>query len=102
MALSVASSRRLCVLIMTDTEQDDQTAQPEVGCGISENTVEYLLFIIDGKSDARQTFSVLERIRKETLDLCRDLTKEYIWQRDEFNLQLKNEGGEQYSNANSN
>lgn len=61
---------------------------------LPDNSVKYLLFVIDEPSDARRTLSQLEVLRKSALELCRDLTKDYIWQRDEFNLELKNEGGE--------
>lgn len=60
---------------------------------IPDNSAEYLLFILDEQSDARTTLSQLETLRKAALEFCRDLTKDYIWQRDEFNLELKNENG---------
>ena len=71
---------------------------PEAGLSgfdkeLSENSVEYLLFVIDKQSDARALLAQLEALRKAALELCRSLTKDYIWQRDEFNLELKNERG---------
>ena len=61
---------------------------------VSDSSVEYLLFILDSKADGRGILSQLEALRKAALKLCVDVTKDYIWQRDEFNLELKNEEGE--------
>lgn len=60
---------------------------------LADSSIEYLLFIIDQDSDTRKTVSQLETLRRAAVDLCQDLTKNYIWQRDEFHLELKNEGG---------
>lgn len=60
---------------------------------LPDNSVEYLLFVIEEHSDARTVLPQLETLRKAALELCRNLAKEYIWQRDEFNLELKNEEG---------
>jgi hypothetical protein len=71
---------------------------PEAGLSgfdkeLPENSVEYLLFVIDKQSDARALLSQFEALRKAALELCRSLSKDYIWQREEFDLELKNEGG---------
>ncbi|KAF4121558.1 SGT1 protein [Geosmithia morbida] len=60
---------------------------------LSDNSVEYLLFIIGPELDSRALLSQLESLRKRAMELCRDLTKDYIWQRDEFSLELRNEAG---------
>ncbi|CAG9941420.1 unnamed protein product [Clonostachys rosea f. rosea IK726] len=60
---------------------------------ITENVVEYLIFCIESNSDARNTLSRLETVRKAAIQNCQSLTKDYLWQREEFNLELKNEGG---------
>lgn len=60
---------------------------------ITENVVEYLIFYIEPNSDARKTLPRLETVRKAAIQNCQSLTKDYLWQREEFNLELKNEGG---------
>ncbi|KAF7545712.1 hypothetical protein G7046_g9496 [Stylonectria norvegica] len=60
---------------------------------LPDNTVEYLLFILDSKLDARKQLSQIESIRKSALQLSASIAKDYIWQKDEFNLELKTEQG---------
>ncbi|KAI6779664.1 uncharacterized protein J7T54_007707 [Emericellopsis cladophorae] len=60
---------------------------------LPEDTVQYLIFMIDASADARSTLVKLEALRKEALSLCQDLATDYIWQRDQFNLELINENG---------
>lgn len=78
---------------MTDLPHDPTAGHSGFERELSDNSVEYLVFVIDPKLDKRAILSQLETLRKKALELCRDLTKDYIWQRDEFNLELKNEGG---------
>ncbi|KAL6923785.1 hypothetical protein FSST1_001059 [Fusarium sambucinum] len=61
---------------------------------LPDNCVEYLLFFLDPQPDSRKQLSQIENIRKSAIDLASTLTKDYIWQKDEFNLALKNENGE--------
>jgi hypothetical protein len=58
-----------------------------------ENCVEYYLFLVDTQLETRKKLSQLESVRQSALKLSQDLTKDYIWQREEFNLELKTEGG---------
>jgi hypothetical protein len=60
---------------------------------VSENTVSYLLLVLDGSQDSRQLLRQLEGVRQAAMQLCRDLTENYIWQRDAFDLELRTEGG---------
>ncbi|GKU02526.1 hypothetical protein FLAG1_04646 [Fusarium langsethiae] len=60
---------------------------------LPDNCVEYLLFFLDSQPDARKQLSQIENIRKSAIDLANTLTKDYVWQKDEFNLTLKNENG---------
>ncbi|KAH6982798.1 SGT1 protein-domain-containing protein [Ilyonectria sp. MPI-CAGE-AT-0026] len=60
---------------------------------LPDNCVEYLLFVLDSQLDARKQLSQIESIRKSALQLASSLTKDYIWQKDEFNLELKTEQG---------
>lgn len=71
------------------TDQDGFTNQ------LADNCVEYALFVIDSRLDSRKQLAQLETIRKSALRFCESLTKSYIWQKDEFNLELRNEQGEQ-------
>ncbi|KAF3061268.1 Protein SGT1 like protein [Daldinia childiae] len=57
--------------------------------GLPENCVEYLLFVIDSKLESRNLFSELENIRKAATQLCDSIAKEYIWQRDSFQLRIE-------------
>ncbi|KAL2107120.1 hypothetical protein VUR80DRAFT_5682 [Thermomyces stellatus] len=65
---------------------------------LAENYVEYALFVLPQKEEgsARKQLSLLETIRKAALELCSSLTKDFIWQRDEFNLTLRNDHGLMY------
>lgn len=60
---------------------------------LADNCVEYALFIIHSQLDTRKQLSQIESVRKSALQFCESLTKTYIWQKDEFNLELKNEQG---------
>ncbi|QPG93838.1 hypothetical protein C2857_002970 [Epichloe festucae Fl1] len=56
---------------------------------IAENCVEYYLFIIDQQLDNTTHTQSLEAVRKAATELCQSLAKSYIWQRDEFSVELK-------------
>lgn len=60
---------------------------------LPDNCVEYLLFTIDAKQDSRKQLSRLEGIRKSVLQLSSSTAKEHIWQREEFNVETKNDQG---------
>ncbi|KAH6890973.1 SGT1 protein-domain-containing protein [Thelonectria olida] len=60
---------------------------------LPDNCVEYILFTLDPILDARNQLAQIETIRKAALKLAGDVTKDYIWQKDEFNLELRNEQG---------
>ncbi|RBQ65372.1 hypothetical protein FVER14953_05072 [Fusarium verticillioides] len=60
---------------------------------LPDNCVEYLLFLVDPQVDVRKHLAQVENIRKSAIELAATLTKDYIWQKDEFNLTLKNENG---------
>lgn len=63
---------------------------------LPENCIEYMLFAIDTIQDNRKLLSTLEEIRKAALRLADDLTRDYIWQRESFNLELRRENGLAY------
>ncbi|KAM0129773.1 hypothetical protein ACHAO1_008277 [Botrytis cinerea] len=64
---------------------------------LPDDCVEYSLYIIDSKlKSQKDLLSKLEDVRKESLKLLKDLTKDYIWQRDGFRVEIKNEKGSMY------
>ena len=81
---------------MEDLPHDAQAGRSGFERELPDNAVEYMLFVVDEKLDARATVSYLETLRKAAMELSKDLTTDYIWQRDEFNLELKNEQGKSY------
>lgn len=66
---------------------------PQFDRQLQENSMEYMIFIIDPKLDGIKYLNRLEAIRKETMRLMANTALQYIWQRDEFNLELVNDQG---------
>ncbi|KAI9147877.1 Protein ecdysoneless [Paramyrothecium foliicola] len=60
---------------------------------LTENCVEYYLLVLGENATSRNQLARLETIRQAALQLCQSVAKDYIWQRDEFNLELKTEQG---------
>ncbi|KAJ4387983.1 hypothetical protein N0V93_008586 [Gnomoniopsis smithogilvyi] len=60
---------------------------------LPENCVEYMLFILGADLEPKQSFSSLEAVRKTAVQLSTKLTKDYIWQREGFNLEIKSTDG---------
>ncbi|KAM3428505.1 hypothetical protein MY4824_008769 [Beauveria thailandica] len=60
---------------------------------LAENSMEYMIFILDDKLEGIKYLNRLESISKEADGLMRSVDKNYIWQRDEFNLSVVNEQG---------
>lgn len=58
---------------------------------LPDDSVEYMLFIIDSTLNQKELISRLEAVRKEALKLEKDLLIEYVWQRESFTLRLKTE-----------
>ncbi|KAI0836124.1 SGT1-domain-containing protein [Hypoxylon sp. FL0890] len=56
---------------------------------LPENCMEYLLFVLDNEHEGRSPLSELESIRKAAIKLCDNIAKDYIWQRDSFQLRLE-------------
>ena len=58
---------------------------------LPDDCVEYTLLIIDRSSPAQDPSSVrsqLEKVQQAASDLVEEIAGEYIWQRDEFQLEL--------------
>ncbi|QSZ32002.1 hypothetical protein DSL72_001571 [Monilinia vaccinii-corymbosi] len=61
---------------------------------LPEDCVEYSLYIIDSTLESQKDLlSRLEDVRKESVNLSKDLTKDYIWHRDGFKVDMKTEKG---------
>ncbi|KAG5758881.1 hypothetical protein H9Q72_012986 [Fusarium xylarioides] len=74
-------------------QQTDNAEETNFKNQLPDNCVEYLLFFIDPQVDVRKQLAQIENVRKSAIELATTLTKDYIWQKDEFNLTLKNENG---------
>jgi len=66
---------------------EDQDASVDFGSGPAENCIEYMVFQADDTSDDQQ--QSLGRIQKAAIDLFKQLTTDYIWQRQSFNLRVR-------------
>lgn len=64
---------------------------------LPENCVEYMLFVINAKLQQQHIFSRLDTVRKAAVQLSSRLTSDYIWQRDAFNVEVKNDKGASYT-----
>ncbi|KAJ4412021.1 hypothetical protein N0V82_008900 [Gnomoniopsis sp. IMI 355080] len=60
---------------------------------LPENCVEYMLFILEPDLVPGQSFSSHEAVRKAAVQLANQLTKDYIWQREAFGLEIKSIDG---------
>ncbi len=78
-------------------EAQDLSASKDPSSGfertLAENCIEYFLFVIDAQADGRSRISILEQVRKAAISLATDLTRDYIWQRDSFGLDIKHNQG---------
>jgi hypothetical protein len=61
---------------------------------LPDDCVEYTIYIIDTRlKSSKELLAQLEAVRKESLKLCHNLLKNYIWQRDGFKLELERGNG---------
>ncbi|KFY18517.1 hypothetical protein V493_08555 [Pseudogymnoascus sp. VKM F-4281 (FW-2241)] len=60
---------------------------------LPDDSVEYTLFIINNSLAQKEVLARLELVRKEATKLTGALLKDYIWQRDVFNLKLEQSSG---------
>lgn len=70
---------------------------PALERSLPDDAAEYMLFVVDDTQTAStnpaggaatKPRTRLDQVRKATLKLAEDLTKNYIWQRDSFNLEI--------------
>ncbi len=83
---------------MAEMDQQDAASTgggEEHGLGrqLQENSMEYMIFILDQKLDGIKYLNALEAVRKDAIRLMDTTAKNYIWQRDAFNLELVNDKG---------
>lgn len=67
---------------------------PQFERQLSENSMEYMIFVLDDAIGGIKYLSRLESISKAATRLLESVAKNYIWQRDEFHLSVVNEQGE--------
>lgn len=60
---------------------------------LPENCVECMLFVIETNVEPRTSLSGLQAVRKAAVQLCNQLTKDYIWQREAFTLDVESANG---------
>lgn len=62
---------------------------------LPEDCAEYMIVVVEPRATAesRNVLRKLEDVRKEALKLCDTLAKDYIWQGNGFQLDLKNDQG---------
>lgn len=60
---------------------------------LPENCVEYMLFVVETDLESTHPLSSLQAVRKAAVQLCNQLTKDYIWQREAFSLDTKSAHG---------
>ena len=85
-------------------EKGEGLLPPALERSMPEDAAEYMLFAVDdgpaktsttsSRAAASSSRARLNQIRKAALKLSEDLTKEYIWQRDSFNLEVVSRNSE--------
>ena len=60
---------------------------------LPEDTVDYAVYVVDPALDQTQKVTKLKQVLQETTNVTKELLKDYIWQRDEFALELKLDDG---------
>lgn len=56
---------------------------------LPDDTVEYFVYVVDAESNSTQKRSQLAAIQKAANEVNRNLLKDYIWQRESFQLELR-------------
>jgi hypothetical protein len=60
---------------------------------LPEDTVDYAVYVLDPALDQTQKVTKLKQVLQETTNSTKELLKDYIWQRDEFVLEIKLDDG---------
>lgn len=64
---------------------------------LPDDCTQYMLYILDATASDFQIRELLRKVQTAATALCRTLLKEFIWQRDNFNLELVQNHGELWS-----
>lgn len=68
---------------------------------LPEDCVEYTVYLIDARIQSqKEIVTRLEEIRKEALQLAKDLLQDYIWQRESFDLKIETKGLREFYSSN--
>jgi len=70
--------------------RDETVSDSFEGRILQESCVEYMCFLVETREE--QSIS-LDAVKKAALRLAGELTVDYIWQRDPFNLEVRSQGG---------
>ncbi|KAJ6788869.1 hypothetical protein PWT90_00079 [Aphanocladium album] len=65
----------------------------EFGRHLSENSMEYMIFLLEDSLEGIKYLNRLESISKEAVRFMESVAKNYVWQRDEFRLSIASEQG---------
>lgn len=63
---------------------------------LPDDTVEYLVFLLDSNASDSQTASGLRTILQQVITWYKKAFKDYIWQRQSFNLELQKQHGKEF------
>lgn len=74
-------------------EDDEGDGFHDYERSLPENCVEYMLFVLETDLEPMISLSGLQTVRKAAIQLSNQLTKDYIWQREAFFLDLKSSNG---------
>ncbi|KAL8289855.1 hypothetical protein RB597_001473 [Gaeumannomyces tritici] len=92
-AMTEVGARKLPAKASEDIAVDNDAPTGFGKASLPENCMEYMVFLIDNQLNARQVLSRLESVKKAALQLAAGLTKDYIWQRESFSLEVKSRAG---------
>ena len=60
---------------------------------LPDSSVEYLLLLLGPSTEGQRGLRDIEVVRKAAEQMIQDIAKGYIWQRDEFHLDVQSENG---------
>ncbi|KAL8999651.1 MAG: hypothetical protein Q9169_001611 [Polycauliona sp. 2 TL-2023] len=69
---------------------------------LPDDCIQYTLYIVDSNLSHLEIRAQLRKVQTATVSLCKDLLKDFIWQRDDFRLELKQKDGLSYLEGRTN
>lgn len=86
------------IIMERPSVQDDATSlSTTIAPELPENSTEYMVFVGLDHTDRKKQLPELEKVRQSAVELSNRLNRDYIWQREEFSLELKCEDGKSAS-----